>query len=88
VGPDAADILSHRYEAQVEQLRDGEQPPQELPLPAMAWVIPELSVEQQAKVESTRSDSFLHSGQSAFSLDRLIGRIFSNFTSQEGQTYS
>ena len=82
-----ADIGSHRYEAQVEQLLEGAHPPQLLPLPAMVEVMPELSVEQQAKVERMRSDSCLHSGQSAFSLDRLIGRIFSNFNSQEGQTY-
>ncbi len=57
-------------------------------LPPIEEDCPLSSVEQQAKVDNTLAALRRQRGQEAPSLDWLIGRFNSNFTSHSGQTYS
>ncbi len=76
----------HYYPAQVSQLL-APQLAQEPP-PPMAEVIPLPYVEQQAKADTILAELCRQRWQGAASLDWLIGRFSSNFTSHLGQTYS
>ncbi len=61
------------------------QPP---PPPAIGTVVPNSLLERQTNLDKALLEGCLHIGQSAGSLDLLIGRINSNFVWQSGQTYS
>jgi hypothetical protein len=61
------------------------QPP---PPPAIGAVVPNSLPERQTNRDKALLATCLHFGQSAGSLDLLIGRINSNFVLQSGQIYS
>jgi hypothetical protein len=64
------------------------QPAHPPPPPAIGTAVPNELTERQAKRDKARFALCLHIGQSAGSLDLLIGCISSNLVLQSGQTYS
>ena len=87
IEPARAPVRSRPQWPQVPQLPEL-QPPQEPPPPATGVDTPPSPREKEAKADSLRSARAWQTGQAAPASAWLKGRSISNFSWQDGQTYS
>jgi hypothetical protein len=88
LGPVGIVILSAYQLLQELQLPPAQPAHPPPPPPAIGTAVPNELTERQAKRDKALFALCLHIGQSAGSLDWLIGRISSNLVLQSGQIYS